>query len=157
MAIAVRRATAADADLVSALNADVQAIHAAAQPQRFKSPGANAFQPSAAAALIARSGNLVFIAEDDGEAAGYAYAEVVRRPETAFHHAYDSIYLHHISVKPTHRRRGVGVALLEAVRSAGQEAGIDLLTADVWSFNEDARAFFRRHGFTLYIERLWNR
>jgi ribosomal protein S18 acetylase RimI-like enzyme len=157
MAIAVRRATAADAELVSALNADVQAIHAAAFPQRFKSPGPETFLPPAAATLIARSGNLVFIAEADGEAVGYAYAEVIRRPETAFHHAHDSIYLHHISVKPNRRRRGVGAALLETVRAAGQEMGIDLLTADVWSFNEDARAFFRRHGLAPYIERLWSR
>ena len=141
MAIAVRRATAADAELVSALNADVQAIHAAALPWRFKQPGPNTFQPSEAAALIARPGHLVFIAEADGEPAGYAYAEVIRRPETAFHHAYASVYLHHISVKPSHRRLGVGAGLLEAVRSAGKELGIDLLTADVWSFNEDARAF----------------
>ena len=157
MAIAVRRATAADADLVSVLNADVQAIHAAAFPQRFKSPGPETFPPPAAATLIARSGNLVFIAEADGEPVGYAYAEVIRRPETAFHHAHDLIYLHHISVTPNRRRRGVGAALLEAVRAAGQEMGIDLLTADVWSFNEDARAFFRRHGLTPYIERLWSR
>ena len=157
MAIAVRRATATDAELVSALNADVQAIHAAALPWRFKSPGPNTFPPAEAAALIARSGHLVFIGDVDGEPAGYAYAEVIRRPETAFHHAYASIYLHHISVKPSHRRRGVGQALLAAVRSAGQELGIDLLTADVWSFNADAQAFFRRHGLTPYMERLWDR
>ena len=88
MAIAVRRATAADAELVSALNADVQAIHAAALPWRFKQPGPGTFPPSEAAALIARPGHLVFIAEADGEPAGYAYAEVIRRPETVFHHAY---------------------------------------------------------------------
>jgi GNAT superfamily N-acetyltransferase len=157
MAIAVRRATAADAELVSALNADVQAIHAAALPWRFKQPGPGTFPPSEAAALIARPGHLVFIAEADGEAAGYAYAEVIRRPATVFHHAYESIYLHHISVSPSHRRHGAGTALLAAVRAAGKELGIDLLTADVWSFNKDARAFFRRHQLTPFIERLWDR
>ena len=157
MAIAVRRATAADAELVSALNADVQAIHAAALPWRFKSPGPGTFPPAEAAALIARPGHIVFIAEADSEPAGYAYAEVIRRPETAFHHAHESIYLHHISVKPSHRRFGVGAALLAAVRAAGKELGIELLTADVWSFNEGARAFFARHGLTPYIERLWDR
>jgi ribosomal protein S18 acetylase RimI-like enzyme len=33
---------------------------------------------------------------------------------------------------------------------------IDLVTLDVWTFNEEARAFFRRHGFTPFGERLWN-
>jgi GNAT superfamily N-acetyltransferase len=157
MTVAVRRATAADAELVSVLNADVQVLHATALPWRFKQPGPTTFQPSEAASLIARPGHLVFIAEADGEPAGYAYAEVIRRPESAFHHAHESIYLHHISVRPGLRRRGIGAALLKAVRSAGKELGVDLLTADVWSFNEDARAFFRRHGLTPYVERLWSR
>ena len=156
MTIAVRRATAADAELVAALSADVQALHAAAMPWRFKPPGPGTFPPSEAASLIARSGHFVFIAETAGEPAGYAYAEVVRRAATTFHHAYESIYLHHISVRPDFRRRGVGSALLAAVRAAGKDAGIPLLTADVWSFNTDARAFFTRHGLTSYNERLWD-
>jgi hypothetical protein len=28
---------------------------------------------------------------------------------------------------------------------------------DVWTFNEDARTFFRSNGFNPYNERLWNR
>jgi ribosomal protein S18 acetylase RimI-like enzyme len=157
MPIVVRRANAADAETVSALNADVQALHAEALPWRFKPPGLDTFPPGAAAALLANAGNLVFIAEVDGVAAGYAYAEIVRRGETAFHHAHDLVYLHHISVRPEFRRLGVGGALLESVRAAAREAGIDEVALDVWTFNEAARAFFRRHGFVAYIERLWSR
>jgi ribosomal-protein-alanine N-acetyltransferase len=60
-------------------------------------------------------------------------------------------------VRPDHRRRGVGGALLDAVRAAGQSVGIELVALDVWSFNDAARAFFQRHGFAAYNERLWNR
>jgi ribosomal protein S18 acetylase RimI-like enzyme len=67
------------------------------------------------------------------------------------------VYLHHISVRSAFRRRGIGGALLENVRAAGRDVGIALLALDVWSFNEEARAFFRRHGFAPYNERLWNR
>jgi ribosomal protein S18 acetylase RimI-like enzyme len=153
----VRRADAADAETVSRLNADVQAVHAEALPWRFKPPGPDTFPPSAAAALLANAGNLVFIAEIDGVAAGYAYAEIVRREETAFHHAHQMVYLHHISVRPEMRRHGVGAALIGAVRRAAGEAGIDTVALDVWTFNEAARAFFRRHGFVAYNERLWSR
>ena len=152
MAIVVRRAVTDDAALISSLNADVQAIHAAALPERFKGPGAETFPPSAAAGLLA-----VLVAETDGAPSGYAYAEVIRRAESSFHHAYDTVYLHHISVRSAHRRCGVGKHLIEAVRAAGNELGISLMTLDVWSFNDDAREFFRRHGFTPYIERLWSR
>jgi ribosomal protein S18 acetylase RimI-like enzyme len=65
------------------------------------------------------------------------------------------IHLHHVSVKPEHRRHGVGSALLDAVRHSASSLGITLLTVEVWSFNEAARAFFRRQGSEQYIERLW--
>jgi ribosomal protein S18 acetylase RimI-like enzyme len=156
MPTAVRPATTADAEIMSSLNADVQAVHAAALPSRFKPPGPDTFPPDVAAALLSEPSNLVFIAEADGLPVGYAYAEVIRLPATSFTYAFDMVYLHHISLRPTHRRRGLGGALIDAVRSAARERRIDLVTLDVWTFNEEARAFFRRHGFTPFSERLWN-
>jgi ribosomal protein S18 acetylase RimI-like enzyme len=157
MTIVVRRATAADAELVSALNADVQAIHAAAMPQRFKPPAPAAFPAKEAFALLEKPEGLVFLAYADRQPAGYAYAEVVHRPETSHTFAFAMVQIHHISVASEFRRQGVGSALLGAVRASGLELGIALLTLDVWSFNEDARAFFERNGFSPYIERLWCR
>jgi ribosomal protein S18 acetylase RimI-like enzyme len=157
MTIEIRRASAADAALVSTLNTDVQAIHAEALPWRFKPPGPESFPPAAAVELLAKPETIVFIATVDLFPAGYAYAEVMRLPETPFRHAYDVVHVHHISVRPQYRRKGVGDALLAAMRSAGNALGIGLLTLDVWTFNDGARAFFRRQGFTSYIERLWNR
>jgi diamine N-acetyltransferase len=157
MAITVRRATTADAELVSSLNADVQALHAAALPWRFKPPGPDTFPPAAAEALLAKPTHVVLIAEIDGEPVGYVYAEIIHRPETPFHYAHAMVHLHHISVRPEFRRQGVGNTLLEAVRSVGKDQDITLMTAEVWAFNEDARAFFRRNGFSAYTERLWDR
>jgi ribosomal protein S18 acetylase RimI-like enzyme len=153
----IRQASTLDAEAISSLNVDVQALHAAAFPQRFKRPSAETFPPSAAAALLAEARNLVFIAESDGQPAGYAYAEIIRNPENAFRHRYDMIYLHHISVRPQHRNKGIGRALLQAIRSAAQNNGIDVIATEVWSFNEAARRFFRESGFDPYIERLWTR
>jgi GNAT superfamily N-acetyltransferase len=155
--ITIRRATARDAAALSLLNADVQAIHAVALPWWFKPPGPESFPPAAAAALIAKPESLIFLAEVDADAVGYAYAEVIRQAATPFRHAYEMVYLHHISVRPAQRRQGVGSALIGAVRSAAAEIGITLTGADIWSFNDEARAFFRRHGFTTFNERLWAR
>lgn len=157
IAILIRKACEQDSDVLASLNADVQSIHAAALPWRFKQPGPDTFPPAAVAALLARPENLIFIAEIDGIAAGYAYAEIVRRPETPIHDANDMVYLHHINVRPAHRRHGVGSALIGAVRAAATGGGIALIALDVWTFNDEARAFFRRHGFAAYNERLWNR
>ena len=157
MATIVRPATDADAELLSALNADVQALHAAVLPWRFKPPGPATFPPEAAIALMAKPENRIAIADVDGVAAGYVYWEIQRRPETAFHFAHEAIYLHHLSVRPAFRARGVGSALVAAVRASAAEHGIDTVVLDIWSFNDTARTFFRRHGFTCFGERMWLR
>jgi ribosomal protein S18 acetylase RimI-like enzyme len=153
----VRRAGGADARALSLLNSDVQNLHASALPERFKPPGPDTFPETFARTLIATPGNLVFIAEVDSEPAGYAYAEIVHMSETPLRHAWDEVHLHHISVRPAFRRNGVASALLDALRAAACEYGVGLVTLQVWSFNEDAQAFFRRQGFTPYMARLWSR
>jgi len=157
MPIAVRKATAVDAEVLSSLNADVQTLHWSALPTRFKPPGPHTFPPTAVAELLAQPNNIVFIAEVDSLAVGYAYAEVIHCAETSFSYADDLVYLHHISVRPSYRKRGLGLALIDAVRSAANERGITALALDVWAFNKEARSFFRRQGFTSYNERLWTR
>jgi len=155
----IRRATLADAEAVSALNTDVQALHAEEMPWRFKPPGAGSFPPEAAAALIAKPENIIFVADTRMLRAtvGYIFAEHLRRPETPFTYAYETIYIHHISVRPEFREQDLGEALLDTVRAAAAERKIELITLDVWSFNGPARSFFRRNGFRIYNERLWNR
>jgi GNAT superfamily N-acetyltransferase len=157
MAILVRKAVEKDAAILGALNADVQAIHAAALPWLFKPAGPDTFAPCEVKPLLAQPENLFFIAEVDGVAAGYVYAEIQEWPETPFTRRREMIYLHHISVRPAHRRHGVGSALMEAVRNAAAEAGITAVALDVWTFNEEARAFFHRRGFAAYSEKLWSR
>jgi ribosomal protein S18 acetylase RimI-like enzyme len=154
MAITVRRATVADAALLSSLNAEVQAIHAAALPGWFKPPGPQAFPPAAAAALLGNPYNLVLVAEVAAAPVGYVYAGVTSHPETPWRYAYDVVYVHQIGVRAAHRRLGVGAALLAAVRAEAASRNVALLALDVWSFNADARAFFQRQGFAPYNERM---
>lgn len=155
MDIAIRRATEADAQGVSALNEHVQAIHAAALPQRFKPPGRDTFPPEAVKALLAEPQTILFVAHTGSTPTGYVYAEVVRRPESAFHYAYGMIYVHHISVSTEFRKQGTGRALLNAVRDEASKLGITTLALDVWTFNQEARSFFRRCGLSPYNVRLW--
>jgi diamine N-acetyltransferase len=152
----IRPADTADAAIVSSLTADVQAVHAAALPRRFKPPGPETFPPAAAAELLANPANLVFVAEIDFTPVGYAYAEHIRRPESSFQYAHEMIHLHHISVRAAYQRRGVAGALIKALRAAADERGVSVLALDVWSFNDHARMFFARNGFTPYNERLWS-
>ena len=112
--IVVRRAGPTDADAISALNNDVQAVHATAIPWRFKAPGADTFPPSEIAKLMQAAHIAFFLAEYDEVPAGYLLAEVQRRKETSQTYAHDMVYVHHDSVQPALRRHGIGRALLGA-------------------------------------------
>jgi len=157
MKVIVRQATEADAGSISSLNTDVQAAHASAVPWLFKPAGPDTFPPDVVALLMDEPGNLVFIAEVESVPAGYVYAEIIDRPETSFNYAYQMIYIHHISVRSALRRQGVGRALLEAVQAEASKRDIHMISLDVWTFNDAARAFFSRSGFTAHSERLWKR
>src|ERR1700756_4592838 len=119
MSISVRRATKKDAALIATLIADVQALHAAALPRQFKPVDKVSYAKDAAAAL-ARPERLVFIAYVADEPAGFVHAETIRQPETSLLYAQQTLYIHAISVRPNYRRRGVGSALMEALRATGQ-------------------------------------
>jgi ribosomal protein S18 acetylase RimI-like enzyme len=155
--IHIRPAAPEDAQAISDLNRAVQAIHAAAMPWRFKEPGPDTLPPEEIHGLLAQEATLLFLAEAGSVSAGYVYAEVVRRPETSLTHAYDVIYVHHISVDTQFRRSGAGTKLLDAVKDAAKSLGISTIALDVWSFNAEAKAFFGRNGLKPYNENLWNR
>jgi hypothetical protein len=71
MTLRVRQAGTADAAVISALNADVQALHAAGFPERFKPPNAQTFPPADVAEILKQPGMLAFIADIDSAPAGY--------------------------------------------------------------------------------------
>jgi ribosomal protein S18 acetylase RimI-like enzyme len=154
--LSVRRAEAGDAELVSRLNADVHAVHAAGMPERFRPPGPGTFPPPMVCDLLGRTDTLMFLAYAGAVPVGYVYAQVMRRPENAIRYAAPMVYIHHISVSPDYRGQGIGKALLgavrAAVRAAGREAGIGRVELDVWMFNDAARSFFRRQGFVAVRE-----
>ena len=77
------------------------------------------------------------VAELSGAFAGYAVVSVV-----------DVAELQRIAVLPELRRSGVATALLAAVHEQAAAGGAEQLLLEVREDNEEARAFYERHGFT---------
>jgi len=64
--------------------------------------------------------------------------------------------LHDLAVLPTHRRRGVGHALLEQVASAARSLGCCKVTLEVRADNAPAQALYQSVGFagdTRFLEK----
>jgi GNAT superfamily N-acetyltransferase len=151
----IKRATPSDATIISTLNATVQAVHAEALPHIFKSPKDTIFPPETIAAQLAEQQVVAFIAYDEDRPIGYLIAEILERPERWYRHAMRLLHIHHISVEPEHQGRGVGLALIERGKAYARIQGITHLELDVWVFNEKARGFFQKQGFTPYNVRMW--
>jgi ribosomal protein S18 acetylase RimI-like enzyme len=91
-------------------------------------------------------GKLVLLAEDGGEAVGYAWGDL--RPNEVGH-------VNIVYVVPERRREGVTTALLAEFATRAREAGIGHLTLDVASGNAVGKEVWRRLGFTEWAERLF--
>jgi L-phenylalanine/L-methionine N-acetyltransferase len=83
----------------------------------------------------------VYVAEDDGAIVGRL--SVARDPHGASRHVADL----GLMVAASHRRRGVGRALLEQAVEWAREAGIRKLELHVFPWNEPAIRLYERFGF----------
>ena len=151
----IRLATPHDAETIAALNATVQQVHAEALPHLFKPPAPETFPASLVRQLLADPDTSIFIGSVNGAPAGYIYAQILRREETALRYAWDRLFIHHLSIRPEYQRHGMGHALIQVVIRVAKEQGISTIALDVWSVNTQARAFFAAQGFTVYNENMW--
>jgi len=56
-------------------------------------------------------------------------------------------WINRLAVAPSHRKRGVARALVEAVEARLDEIGIEIVTCLVENWNVESKAFFRAIGF----------
>jgi ribosomal protein S18 acetylase RimI-like enzyme len=120
----VRLATLNDAEIIAALNAEVQTVHAEALPHLFKPASPETFPASFVRQLLTDPDTCLFLGFLHDEPIGYLYAQIIRRPETALRHAWERLHIHHIAVQRSRHRRGCGHALMQAVVQCAKEHGI---------------------------------
>jgi ribosomal protein S18 acetylase RimI-like enzyme len=65
------------------------------------------------------------------------------------------LYIDQIAVKKEYQRRGCGTRLLAEVFALARDKGIKTIALDTWSFNQQARSFLRKQGFSPFNERMW--
>ena len=131
--IAIRPAVDTDIPALVALNAQVQALHAALSPEIFKPAVDPAELASFLRATLDQPAHRLLLAQVDGAAAGYGWAEVQERAETPFALARRRLYLHHLAVDPAFRRRGIAAALLAALEDEASALGLSSVVLDAWA------------------------
>lgn len=144
MSVNIRPAIPSDAAAVVAMAAELNA-HERRPVRRFSDADfkRDGFGPQAAFACL--------IAEVERLAVGYAL----------FHPSYDAesgrrgAFIHDLYLRPAHRRRGIGSALLAAVGKSVEQAGGSFVWWCMIDGNRSAESFYGHYARPLSDLRIW--
>ncbi len=145
----IRFATRADTARINALRRQVQELHAAGKPEVFK-PGFPDELRDHIETVFDDPMQRIAVSEDGDALTAYAVLHHVIRPETPFMHARDFLDIDEFCVDAAHRRRGIGTALMRYIFEYAEAEGFQRVELNMWTFNEEALAFYESLGFTTY-------
>jgi ribosomal protein S18 acetylase RimI-like enzyme len=140
----VRPRTEADEAALVACELITERYHAAAAPGRFCEQA-----PPVVLAPPFKNDEQgeTFIAEVDGEIAGFVDVRVQNNPAHVFFRARRVAFVAQLVVKDEHRKRGVGRALMETAAAWARERDCTEITLNVFEFNEPAQRLYRSLGY----------
>lgn len=141
---AIRQAALADLDTLIALNAGIQAHHADLYPDFFAPRPDPASTADLFRRVLADPASRVWIAQTQGSAAGYLWAEWLDAHQGRFSRMPQRLLIHHIGVAKGHRRCGIARRLMDEARVFAGNAALELTS---WADNRGAHAFFAAMGF----------
>jgi len=151
--VTIRPAVPGDENVLAVLSGIAHELHLAAHPEFMRATrqydvaqwfGSLLQQPTAAA----------WLAEDEGVPVGYVLALFQEQPGNPFRLARRWCEIDQLAVTAERRRRGVARALVDAVIAEARANGIRDVELNVWAFNRDAEAVFRKLGFQPRASRL---
>lgn len=137
MAYRIRRAVAADEDVINELYGEMQkAVYGAEKTE--------AYEPGYLSRFMNGGESCIFIAETE-QALGYLSAEVYRKPQ-------EYMYLDDFAVREAVRGQGIGSALLVCAETYARKLNMPAVLLHVLKTNTRAFAFYKRHGYTVFGE-----
>lgn len=142
----IRFARKEDYEAINALRAPVCALHSNGYPALFKPVFAKDHQERVLK-MMEDPEQDVLVAEENGQLLGFAMVEYIKREETNSIYAVHEAHIVEIGVDETSQGKGIGTALIQAVKDAAKVRGCRSVQLDVWEFNKSALRFYEKLGF----------
>lgn len=142
----VRFARKEDYEAINALRAPVCALHSNGYPALFKPVFAKDHQERVLK-MMEDPEQDVLVAEENGQLLGFVMVEYIKREETNSIYAVHEAHIVEIGVDETSQGKGIGTALIQAVKDAAKVRGCRSVQLDVWEFNKGALRFYEKLGF----------
>lgn len=96
-----------------------------------------------AVGMFTSDGEFCFVAEQDKRLVGFALGSLIEKRRSAWTYG----YLTWLAIDPKRKRSGIATRLIEELTEAFIRAGARMMLVDTDAENDDAIAFFERHGF----------
>ena len=142
----IRFARKEDYEAINALRAPVCALHSNGYTALFKPVFAKDHQERVLK-MMEDPEQDVLVAEENGQLLGFAMVEYIKREETNSIYAVHEAHIVEIGVDETSQGKGIGTALIQAVKDAAKVRGCRSVQLDVWEFNKSALRFYEKLGF----------
>ena len=120
-------------------------VHHQIRPDLFRS-GAQKYDEAALEALLKNPDRPIFIAQNEGQVAGYAFCILQITKDDPVLRNRKVLYIDDLCVDEAQRGRGVAGALYQQVCQYARSIGCDAVTLNVWSGNDTAMAFYQKCG-----------
>ena len=143
----IRKAEPRDLGALGRLGAMLMQTHYAFDPQRFLAPqsGSERGYASFLGSILESEDNCIFVAEEEGAVAGYAWAAL--EPMSWKELRGPAGFIHDIAVEESSRRLGHARQLMDASIAWLREHGAPRVILWTAAPNENARTLFRKLGF----------
>jgi ribonuclease HI len=152
--INVRPATHRDYKALFAIYAEIEAQHARALPQVFKSISPQMRAPYLGS-ILGSPDAVLLVAELEGRVAGLIQLSVREIADMPIMVSRRYVKISDLCVAEDCQRRGVGSALMEAAEAWGKKHNAANIELMVWEFNKDAQAFYKKTGYRTVSRNLW--
>lgn len=120
-------------------------VHHQIRPDLFRS-GAQKYDEAALEALLKNPDRPIFIAQNEGQVAGYAFCILQITKDDPVLQDRKVLYIDDLCVDEAQRGHGIAGALYQQVCQYARSIGCDAVTLNVWSGNDTAMAFYQKCG-----------
>ena len=152
----IRFAIPEDVPAILRLLQQVGKLHHEGRPDLFRE-GAQKYGASQVFRMLESSLQPIFVAVEDDQVLGYGFCQVKTHELNPVFHDYTELYIDDICVDENARRKGVGSAIYKEILRYAKQRRCHNVTLNVWSFNEDAMAFYKKCGLKpqrIFLETL---
>jgi len=154
MKITLRQATEQDYTTYCNLLNEINDQHCAVLPGIFQKPSGVIFEREYFISLLANADLAIFLAETEGQAAGFVHVLVREAPNYPLLVPRRFGIIDTLVVSTAFRRGGVGKALMRKAEEWAASRGATAVELNVYEFNQVAQAFYRRMGYTTLSRRM---